>query len=66
MPLYKVTLMFSTRENAVSPLSAVESIADYIEQECRHMIYDVEDEETGEKWNVDLDVYEGDQVTVNS
>lgn len=65
MPVYKVTLVL--HEQSDSPLSATQAIADYISQESNHVTYDVEDEETGEKWYVDLDVDEDDEkVTVNN
>lgn len=65
MPVYKVTLVL--HEQSDSPLSATQAIADYIEQESRHVTYDVEDEDTGEKWWVDLDADEdAEAVSVNT
>lgn len=64
MPVYRVTLVLN--EVSDSPLSATQAVADYIAQESNRVTYDVEDEDTGEKWYVDLDAEEDEQVTVNN
>jgi hypothetical protein len=61
---YTVKLEFSSLI-ADSPLDVAKVVAEMIQQESTDYIYDVEDEDTGEKFTVDLSEDDEDAVLPN-
>ena len=61
MPTYTISLTFDSQE-AANPLEAAKEMRKTILEDNGNYIYDVEDEDTGEKFTVDLDEEDEDAV----
>jgi hypothetical protein len=66
MKTYKISVEF-TDQPAENPLEAVRKFISALEEDMNLLIYDVEDEETGEKFTVDMSEFEDeDKVLPNN
>jgi hypothetical protein len=65
MKTFKISVEF-TDQSAKNPLEAVRKFISALEDNMDSLIYDVEDEETGEKFTVDMSEFEDeDKVSFN-
>ena len=62
---YKVSVVF-TDQKFHTPLEAAKYTAEVLKEESNQVIYDVVDEETGEKFTVDLSEEDDDAVLPNT
>ena len=58
---YEIVLRFTDIDEA-NPLDAVKKILEWIKDDASTMIYEVRDEESNEKWTVDLSEDDEDAV----
>ena len=62
---YTISLTFTDQE-AANPLEVAKKFRDVIIEDAGEFIYDVEDEETGQKYTVDLSEDDEDAVLPNN
>lgn len=65
MKSYTISVTF-TDQQANNPIEAVEDFIKYLKEDADSCIYDVEDEETGEKFTVDMSEEDEDKVLPNN
>lgn len=65
MKTYTISITF-TYQQAKNPIEAVENFIEYLKEDANSYIYDVEDEETGEKFTVDMSEGDEDKILPNN
>lgn len=65
MKTYTISITF-TDQQANNPIEAVENFIKYLKEDADSYIYDVEDEETGEKFTVDMSEEDDYKVLPNN
>ena len=65
MKTYTISITF-TDQQANNPIEAVEKFIEYLKEDANSYIYDVEDEESGEKFTVDMSEDDEDKVLPNN
>ena len=65
MKSYTISVTF-TDQQANNPIEAVENFIKYLKEDADSYIYDVEDEETGEKFTVDMSEEDDYKVLPNN
>ena len=65
MKTYTISVTF-TDQQANNIIEAVENFIEYLKEDANSCIYDVEDEETGEKFTVDMSEDDEDNVLPNN
>jgi hypothetical protein len=62
---FEIVLRFTDIEEE-NPLKAVKKVLEWIKEDANKMIYEVNDEESNEKWTVDLSEDDEDAVLPNN
>lgn len=65
MKLYTISVSF-TDQLANNPIEAVENFIKCLKEDANYLIYDVEDEETRERFTVDMSEDDKDKVLLNN
>ena len=65
MKTYTISITF-TDQQAKNPIEAVENFIESLKEDANSCIYDVEDEETGEKFTVDMSEDDENKVLPNN
>ena len=65
MKTYTISITF-TDQQAKNPIEAVENFIEYLKEDANMYIYDVEDEESGERFSVDMSEDDENKVLPNN
>lgn len=65
MPMYTISVSF-TDQNFETPLACAKDFANYLKKGSFDLIYDIKDEDTGDKFTVDLSEEDEDATLPNN